>query len=87
MSDPVGIMNQYYAAVANVVSAIESLRLLQARFTADATLATKYFALTPAPRSDLVAQDFTNAQSAVTQVLFTYDSGSPSQKSQLFKLL
>lgn len=87
MSDPVGIMNQYYAAVANTVAALESLRLLQARFSADSTLATKYFALTPAPRPDLVAADFTNAQSAVTQLLFTFDSGTPTQKSELFKLL
>lgn len=87
MSDPNGVMVQYLAAAQAVVSAMENMRLLQARFAADGTLQTNYFALTPKPRPDLVSQDFTNAQTAVTQLLFTFDSGSPTQKSTLFKLL
>jgi hypothetical protein len=33
------------------------------------------------------AQDFVNIGAAITQIAFTYSSGSPTQKSYLYKIL
>jgi hypothetical protein len=41
----------------------------------------------PQARGDIVKQDFTNSDSAIVQILFTFDSGGPTQKSYLFKML
>jgi hypothetical protein len=39
------------------------------------------------PRKDIVAQDVKDAQDALVQVFFTLDSGSPTQKSKIYKML
>lgn len=57
--------------------------------TQDPTLITRYFnaSITPNSRTDIVAADITAAQGAITQMLFTFDSGNPTQKAALFKML
>ena len=86
MSDPTTFVNYYAAQIKNLVSIIEDLRTQNARISADGTLITNYFTA-PGHRTDIVAQDITNAQNALVQVLFAYDSGTPTQKSELFKLI
>ena len=77
---------QYFNAVQSLINDLENLRVLNDRMAQDNTLISGYFSASGA-RSDIAAQDFTNASGAVTQLLFSFDSGSPTQKSYLFKLL
>jgi hypothetical protein len=86
MSDPVTFMAYYTAQIQNFVKVLEDLRTQNARITEDPTLIPNYFS-SPSARKDIVAQDVTNAQNALVQILFAYDSGSPPQKSELFKVM
>lgn len=76
----------YLSAVKNIVNDLEVLRTLNDRVTQDSTLFAQYLA-SPGARTDITATDMTSAESAVTQLLFTFDSGAPTQKSFLFKML
>lgn len=91
MSNPNSFINTYVATIQNLVNNLEDLRTFNDMLTADPTLITRYFAQDPtkgpAPRSDIVAADVTNAEAAVVQLLFSFDSGTPTQKSYLFKML
>ncbi len=84
MSNPVSFMNNYVGSIQQLVSTIEALRTYNDMITQDNTLISRYFSSVGA-RTDITAGDVTNAQAAVTQLLFTFDSGSPTQKSYLFK--
>lgn len=86
MANVVDFANDYFAQVANIINTLEELRTLNDRIAQDGTLVSGYFA-NPMHRTDINATDFANAQGAVTQILFTFDSGSPTQKSYLFKTL
>lgn len=86
MADPVNFANNYFAMIDDLIKDLELLRTLNDRIVQDGTLITEYFS-SPSPRSDLVAADITNAASAINQLLFAFDSGAPTQKSYLFKLL
>ena len=77
---------QYIAAVQSLIDNLETLRVLGDRYGQDSTLFTQYVAASGA-RADLQAQDLVAAYNAMVQMLFTFDSGSPTQKSYLFKLL
>lgn len=76
----------YIAAVTSLISDMENLRTLNDRYAQDNTLFSQYQASTGA-RTDIVASDFVNAYNAIVQLLFTLDSGTPTAKSYLFKLL
>ena len=62
----------------------------------DPTLIDRYFTITDptrgtneagqVPRKDINKTDVQNAESAITQMIFTYDSGSPNQKAYLYKM-
>ena len=86
MTDVKQFGTDYINGVKFLIGAIETMRVLQERVSQDSTLFTGYLASTGA-RTDIVAADFNAASSAVTQLLFTFDSGAPTQKSSLFKLL
>lgn len=86
MTSPLTFGNTFVAAVQSLVNDIENLRTLQDRITQDGTLLNAYLT-SPGARSDLQLVDLQNASSALTQLLFTFDSGTPTQKSYLFKLL
>lgn len=86
MSNPVSFMNNYVGTIQRLVDDLESLRTYNDMLAQDGTLITRYFS-DPSHRTDIVAQDVTNAQSAVVQMLFPFDSGTPTQKSYLFKML
>jgi hypothetical protein len=78
--------SQYIAAVQAVIADLENLRVLNDRYVQDNTLFTQYFAA-PGARTDIQETDTVNAYNAAVQLLFTFDSGSPTQKSYLFKML
>jgi hypothetical protein len=86
MSNAVNFQTSYFANIQTLVQTLESLRTQNDQITQDATLISRYFS-SPSPRNDIVAADVTNAEAAITQLLFTFDRGSPTQKSYLFKLL
>jgi hypothetical protein len=75
----------WFTACANVINDLETLRTLNDRVAVESGLLGA--ALTASTRSDITSQDMTNASAAVTQLLFTFDSGNPTQKSFLFKML
>ena len=70
-----------------LIQILENLNSLQDRMAQDSTLATAAAAAAQATRPDLVAQDFVNAVAAINQLLFTFNSGNPTQKSYLYKML
>lgn len=71
-----------------LVNLLQVVDTLQDRLAEDSTLAAAAAAAANAAgRTDLAAVDFTNAAAAINQLLFTFGSGSPTQKSFLYKLL
>jgi hypothetical protein len=96
MSNPVAFINNYTANIVQLCQLMQTLRANNDQIDADPTLIDRYFS-TPSfgqagtpnitPRTDIVAQDVHNAHDALVQMLFTFDSGSPTQKSHLYKML
>jgi antitoxin component HigA of HigAB toxin-antitoxin module len=94
MSNPVSFINTYTQNIVQLCQLMQTLRGNNDQLAQDPSLITRYFE-TDNPsnpnikvvRTDITAQDVENAQAALVQMLFTYDSGSPTQKSYLFKLL
>jgi hypothetical protein len=63
-------------------------RIMQDRLTQEPGLSqSAATAMNTVGRADLAKADFDNAAAAIGQVLFAYDSGSPPQKSFLYKML
>ncbi len=94
MSNPVSFVNTYTQNIVQLAQLLQTLRGNNDQLTQDPTLIDRYFATSnpsnpnvTVVRTDITAQDVTNAKDALTQMLFTYDSGSPTQKSYLFKML
>lgn len=94
MSNPVSFINSYTQNIVQLTQLMQTLRGQNDQLAQDATLIPRYFATTNPSnpnlaivRTDIVAADVTNAQNALVQLLFTYDSGAPTQKSFLFKML
>lgn len=85
MSNPINFVNNYVSQVQQLNSVLQGLRGMNDQLVQDPTLATRYVTASGA-RTDIVAADITNASNAVVQVLFAYDSGTPTQKSFIFKL-
>jgi tetrahydromethanopterin S-methyltransferase subunit F len=87
MSNPVSFVNAYANNIAALIKVLEDLRVQNDMITQDATLISGYFAAGPmGVRTDIAAADITNAQNAMVQMLFTFDSGSPPQKAALYKM-
>lgn len=85
MSDPSIFMNSYAQNISGFINSLMTLQTQNAQLAADPTLVTRYFSL-PNKRTDIVAADVSNAQAAIAQMLFTFNSGSPSQAASLFKV-
>jgi hypothetical protein len=88
MADATTFYRQFISEIKTLINDLENLDTAQDRMAADSALAAAAAdAANAAGRTDLTETDFTNAASAVNQILFTFNSGSPSQKSYLYKLL
>lgn len=94
MSNPVSFVNTYTQNIVQFCQLMQVLRGNNDQLEQDPSLITRYFA-TENPgnpnisvvRKDITEQDVKDAQAALVQMLFTYDSGSPTNKSMLFKML
>jgi hypothetical protein len=85
VSNPITFVNIYVQALQQLDRDLQNLRGLNDQLTQDPTLATRYFT-SPGARTDIAAANITDAQAAIVQILFTFDSGAPTQKSKIFKL-
>ena len=87
MSNANNFISAYASNIQQFVNLLKTLETQNQQMTDDPTLVTRYFAQTaPAPRADINAQDVANAQAAIVQMLFAYNSGSPTQASFLLKM-
>lgn len=88
MSNPNTIINAYVSIGQELVSNLEQLRLYNTILAQDPTIITRYFdnVNNPSHRTDIVAADVANQQSAVVQMLVPFDTGSPPQKAFFFKM-
>ena len=88
MANAVQFYQNLNAATRTVISALEAMNEFNDRMAADAGLAAAAATAAQAQgRIDLVTQDFVNIGAAITQLNFTFGSGSPTQKSYLYKIL
>lgn len=92
MSNPNTFMNTYGAKIQQWVQLTEDLRGLGVWIDEDPSLLDRYFNQTSdprfgSPRTDITKADVTAAKDAIGQVLFAYDSGAPTQKSHILKML
>lgn len=94
MSNPTTFINTYTQNIVQLCQLMATLRTNNDQLTQDPTLITRYFEQTNPGnpnisiiRTDITAVDVENAQAALVQMLFTFDSGSPTQKSYLYKML
>jgi len=71
--------------ITSLITVLHDLQVDQDRQTEDAGLAAA--AAAAMTGRTLAEADFTNAANAIGQILFAYNSGSPTQKSYLYKLL
>jgi hypothetical protein len=86
MSNAMSFMNSYVNNIQQLINFVEELRVQNAMMSGDNTLVNRYFE-EPGSRTDIVASDVNAAYTALQQVIFAYDSGNPTQKSLLFKML
>lgn len=94
MSNPVSFINTYTQNIVQYCNLMQVLRSNNDQLQQDPTLITRYFETTnpsnpniSVVRTDITAQDVQNAQAAIVQLLFAFDSGDPTNKSHLFKML
>lgn len=88
MANAVQFYQNLNAATRTFISALEAMNEFNDRMAADPGLAAAAATAAQAQgRTDLVAADFTNIGSAITQLNFTFNSGTPTQKSYLYKIL
>ena len=91
MSNPLTFMNNFFQLQVQFIQVTQQLRTADDQLKQDPSLVDRYFALTGmgpgVPRTDITKTDITNSQSALEQVFFTLDSGSPTQKSLIYKML
>jgi hypothetical protein len=88
MADASNFMHLYSAQIQNFVNLLIDLQTKNQQLTEDPTLVTRYFdvTVTPGHRTDIVETDVSNAQAAIVQMLFTYNSGTPTQAAALLKM-
>lgn len=91
MANANNFMNNYVNAIVQLIQALNQVQYMNAVLADDPTLPTRYFAqsgtMGPSPRADIAAGDVTAASSAIVQLLFAFNSGSPAQSSLLYKML
>ena len=95
MANPNTFINTYTQNIVQLCQLMQTLRAQNDQLTQDPNLVKAYFTTDAngvndtcgRPRKDIVEADVNNAQAALVQMLFTFDSGSPTQKSYLFKML
>jgi hypothetical protein len=88
MTDAVTFGRNFVATVNALINAIESAQLQQDRLASEPELALAAAdALKASGRPDMTEQIVNDAASAIVQIAFAYGSGTPTQKSLLYKML
>lgn len=88
MTDSVTFSRTFISQINATINALEALRVMRDRLVQESTLSqTSADAMNASGRPDLSKTDFDNASSAIQQIMFTFDSGAPTQKSYLYKML
>ena len=88
MADATTFYRTLTSQIQSLINELENLNTAQDRMASDAGLAAAAAnAANAEGRTDLTEADFTNAASAINQILFTFNSGEPTQKSYLYKML
>lgn len=88
MADANTFYRQMISTIQQLISILDQNATISDRIASDSSLAAAAAAAANAAgRTDLSATDFNNAKSAIDQLMFTFNSGSPTQKSFLYKML
>jgi hypothetical protein len=75
----------FIAAAQSLANDMKDLRVFTDRITQDPTLLAAYLG-TPGARTDLLLGDLQALSGAITQLLFTWDTGSPATKELFYKV-
>ena len=88
MADATTFYREYINTINQLIQATEKAALMKDRLDSDNTLAAAAAAAAATGgRTDLTVQVINDAAGAIGQMLFTFNSGSPTQKSFLYKVL
>jgi hypothetical protein len=88
MTDSLNFGQSYVQTVKDLIDAIEAAQLMQDRLNSEPVLAANAAdAMAGAGRADMTEQVITDAAEAIGQIFFTFNSGSPTQKSLLYLVL
>jgi outer membrane murein-binding lipoprotein Lpp len=88
MANATQFFQNFNAKINQFIADLEDLNTMQDRLVSDNTLAASAATAAQAQgRSDLATVDFTNAAASINQILFTFNSGTPTQKSYLYKII
>jgi hypothetical protein len=88
MTDSTSYGRNFIAQINIFINSIEDMRLMRDRMVEEAGLAQSAAdAMNAVGRADLTSTDFDNASAALQQIIFAFDSGTPTQKSYLYKML
>ena len=88
MTDSTSYGRNFIAQINTFINSIEDMRLMRDRMVEEAGLAQSAAdAMNAVGRQDLAKADFDNASAALQQIIFAFDSGSPTQKSYLYRML
>ena len=88
MTDATNFGQSYVGTIRDLIDALEAASLMQDRLASESGLAAAVAeAMSSAGRADMTASVITDAASAIQQLMFTYNSGTPTQKSLLYLVL
>lgn len=87
MADPLTLHRELVAAAKETVNLMTRLETFKERTEADPELLRTVFEAGAGERPDLTQEDYDNMIAAIGQILFTWDSGAPTQKSYFYELL
>jgi hypothetical protein len=88
MSDPVIFYRSVVTTVSAFINDLDNLRVMSDRIANDPQLVIEAAtAAVNGGRADLSIDDFNNLKSAIDQILFTFNSGSPPQKQAFYEFL
>jgi hypothetical protein len=86
MADAISFINAYSTQIKSFVDMLRELETKNQQLTEDPTLVDRYFNPDATHRTDIAPEDVAAAQAAIVQMLFTYNSGAPTQAAALLKM-
>ena len=88
MADPTTFYRNTVSTVGQFIKTLDDLRVLSDRIANDSALVNEAAAAAETGgRPDLSVEDFNNLKTAIDQVLFTFNSGTPPQKQFFYEFL